>query len=83
MGFGRRTGWFQDSLCFIGTPHVFKESRFHLIFNQGGLSFYGGVLGGFACGFIYAKRKALPVWPLDLAAPWIALGYSIVELAAF
>ncbi|HHZ19135.1 MAG TPA: prolipoprotein diacylglyceryl transferase [Firmicutes bacterium] len=65
-------------------PTYLKNPVSILFFNQGGLSFYGGVLGGFACGLIYAKRKALPVWPLaDLAAPWIALGYSIVRIGCF
>lgn len=51
------------------------------LINQGGLSFYGAVLGGFIGGIIYAKKVSLPVWPLaDLIVPWVALGYSIVRI---
>lgn len=49
--------------------------------SEGGLSFYGAVIGGFIGGFVYAKKNTLPVWPLaDVIAPWVALGYSIVRI---
>ena len=49
--------------------------------NQGGLSFYGSVIGGFIGGVIYAKRQSLPVWQLaDIIAPWVAMGYYIVRI---
>jgi phosphatidylglycerol:prolipoprotein diacylglycerol transferase len=51
------------------------------LINQGGLSFYGAVLGGFIGGIAYAKKASLPVWPLaDVIIPWVALGYSIVRI---
>jgi phosphatidylglycerol:prolipoprotein diacylglycerol transferase len=42
---------------------------------QGGLVFYGGLIGAAAAGFIYAFWKKLPVWKTaDVLAPSIALG---------
>jgi phosphatidylglycerol:prolipoprotein diacylglycerol transferase len=42
---------------------------------QGGLVFYGGLIGAAAAGFIYGFWKKLPVWKIaDVLAPSIALG---------
>lgn len=52
-----------------------------IMINQGGLSFYGSLIGGYIGGVWYAKRQRLAVWPIaDLMAPWLALGYSIVRV---
>lgn len=68
----------------LDLPIYLKNPVSVFYLNQGGLSFYGGVIGGFAGGLFYARRKSLPVWPLaDLVAPWIALGYSIVRVGCF
>jgi len=38
--------------------------------SEGGLAVYGGLLGGFLTGLVYAIRAGLPVWDLaDAAAP--------------
>ena len=45
---------------------------------EGGLAIYGGLLGGLAAGFIYARIKRLSFMALaDLAAPSFALGQAI------
>ena len=45
---------------------------------EGGLAIYGGILGGVAAGWLYARRKKLPFLKLaDLAAPSFALGQGI------
>lgn len=47
------------------------------IFNlrQGGLAIYGGIIGGFAAMFVFAKiKKQRPVLLADTAVPGIALG---------
>lgn len=43
---------------------------------NGGLVFYGGLIGATIAGVIYARLKQIPVWKLaDVLAPSIALGY--------
>jgi phosphatidylglycerol:prolipoprotein diacylglycerol transferase len=43
---------------------------------NGGLVFYGGLIGATVAGIIYARVKQIPVWKLaDILAPSIALGY--------
>ena len=45
---------------------------------EGGMAIYGGIIGGVASGFFYARRKRLPFLRLaDLAAPSIALGQAV------
>ena len=43
---------------------------------NGGLVYYGGLIGATLAGVIYIRRKKLPLWTLaDIVAPSIALGY--------
>jgi phosphatidylglycerol:prolipoprotein diacylglycerol transferase len=43
---------------------------------NGGLVFYGGLIGATLAGYIYARMKHIPIWKLaDVLAPSIALGY--------
>lgn len=43
---------------------------------NGGLVFYGGLIGATLAGILYARRNQIPVWKLaDVLAPSIALGY--------
>src|SRR5204863_5990508 len=43
---------------------------------QGGLVYYGGLIGATVAGILYARLKKIPVWKLgDVIAPSIALGY--------
>jgi phosphatidylglycerol---prolipoprotein diacylglyceryl transferase len=43
---------------------------------NGGLVFYGGLIGASLAGILYARLKQIPVWKLaDVLAPSIALGY--------
>jgi phosphatidylglycerol:prolipoprotein diacylglycerol transferase len=45
---------------------------------RGGLSQFGGLLGGFGTGFLYARRKRLNFFELaDLAAVGLALGLAV------
>jgi phosphatidylglycerol:prolipoprotein diacylglycerol transferase len=45
---------------------------------QGGIVFYGGVIGGLVAGLAYARLKKLPILPLlDAVAPSVALGLAI------
>ena len=69
--------------------YVITEYRYFLtmpwyavfLVNWGGLAFHGGLIGGFLAGFWFVSRKKLPPWKLaDIAAPFIAVGYSIVRV---
>jgi phosphatidylglycerol:prolipoprotein diacylglycerol transferase len=43
---------------------------------QGGLVFYGGLIGATAAGMLYLRIQKLPIWKVaDIVAPSIALGY--------
>ena len=45
---------------------------------EGGMAIYGGLLGALLAGFVYSRRKRLPLLRLtDLAAPSFALGQAI------
>jgi len=55
-----------------------------VFFWQGGLVFYGGLIGGVLGGIVYVKLKGQPVIPLaDLSAPYIALGQAIGRIGCF
>lgn len=48
---------------------------------EGGLSWHGGLLGGFLAGYIYLRRRHKDVDALaDLTVPGLALGYTIVRI---
>lgn len=49
---------------------------------EGGLSWHGGLLGGFLSGYLYAYWKRKDVYKLmDLAVPGMAMGYFLVRIA--
>lgn len=64
--------------------YYLKHPLHIFMLNQGGLSFYGSLIGGYVGGVWYAKRQKIPVWPIaDIIAPWLAMGYSIVRVGCF
>ncbi|MCB9777257.1 MAG: prolipoprotein diacylglyceryl transferase [Alphaproteobacteria bacterium] len=63
---------------FFSNPAVFFDM------GQGGFAFYGGVIGGTACGVVYALVKKLPPWKIaDIAAPSIMIGLSLGRIGCF
>jgi phosphatidylglycerol:prolipoprotein diacylglycerol transferase len=51
---------------------------------EGGLVFYGGLIGAASTGFIYIKSKGLNIWQVgDIFAPVIALGQAIGRWGCF
>jgi len=55
-----------------------------LEFSNGGLTVYGGLLGGLVAGWLYAKKSKLDFWQLaDILAPITALGIFIVRIGCF
>lgn len=56
------------------------------LFNvwEGGLSFHGGLIGGFLAGALFARRYRKSFWALaDENAPGIALGYAFARVGCF
>lgn len=51
---------------------------------EGGLVFYGGLIGALGLGFWFLKKHQLPFWTIvDLAAPSISLGQALGRLGCF
>ncbi len=51
---------------------------------QGGLTLYGGIVGGAAAGLIAARRFGLPMWTVaDALTPSLALGASIGRVGCY
>ena len=49
-----------------------------IMLQRGGLSWFGGLILGAACGIAYLKKKGLPFYlALDLISPFVALAQSI------
>lgn len=55
-----------------------------LMLNQGGLTFYGALIGGILSSLIFVWRKKISFFHLaDCAAPYLALGYAIARIGCF
>lgn len=58
--------------------YYLKNPRQIIMFQYGGLSWFGGLIAGFISGVVYLKNKKLPIYKvLDLIAPFLALGQAI------
>lgn len=55
-----------------------------LLFSRGGLSWFGGLLGGVGTGLWMLRRKRVPIVPvLAAATPALAVGHAIGRLGCF
>jgi phosphatidylglycerol---prolipoprotein diacylglyceryl transferase len=55
-----------------------------LLFSRGGLSWFGGLLGGVGTGLWMLRRKRVPIVPaLAAAVPALALGHAIGRVGCF
>lgn len=55
-----------------------------ILFNHGGLVFYGGLIGAFITSYIYIKKHNLQTWQIsDLITPYLALGIGITRIGCF
>lgn len=72
-------------LYIIVNFKFFLENPLEIIlFNHGGLVFYGGLIGAFTASYIYIKKRNLQTWQIsDLIAPYLALGISITRIGCF
>ncbi len=66
-------------------PAYFRQEPLQIFaLWQGGMVYYGALIGGFITGTWYVIRKKLPFWRLaDVVAPSLALGYGIVRIGCF
>lgn len=70
--------------CLIEWPYYLARPLDVLRLNLGGLSFHGGVIGGVLGGWAGAHRARINLWRvLDISAPSVAVGYSIVRIGCF
>ena len=63
-------------LYVVVQPDSYKLEPWRIIFVwEGGLVYYGGLLGGAFAAYAYLRRQALPIWDVgDCLAPGLALG---------
>ena len=55
-----------------------------LLFSRGGLSWFGGFLGGVGAGLWALRRRRIPIVPaLSAAAPALAVGHAIGRIGCF
>lgn len=51
---------------------------------EGGLTFYGGLIGGLIVGYFFVRRYKLPVWrTLDQIGPALAIGQGFGRIGCF
>jgi len=64
--------------------HVGDDAFFSLLFSRGGLSWFGGFLGGIGTGLVVMRRNRWPVIPmLSAATPALAIGHAIGRVGCF
>ena len=84
---------FVSTLCLVGFlaglvgakvfhllehPREFLADPLHMLFNTGGLTFFGGLIASVAAGAFYARRNgALLPLLLDVFAPALMLAYGV------
>jgi phosphatidylglycerol:prolipoprotein diacylglycerol transferase len=64
--------------------HAGRETLIALLFDRGGLSWFGGLAGGLAAGLVAARHRRLPWMPLlAAAAPALAIGQAVGRIGCF
>ena len=64
--------------------HLHEEPFVDLVLSRGGLSWFGGFLGGLGTGIALVLRNRLPLWPtLSAATPALAVGHLIGRIGCF
>lgn len=66
-------------------PWYYLSHPLHiLMFQEGGLAFYGAFILGFLAAVLYLRKAGIPVLAfLDLVSPAVALGYSVARMGCF
>jgi phosphatidylglycerol:prolipoprotein diacylglycerol transferase len=66
------------------SEHFQEEPFTQLLFSRGGLSWFGGLIGGIGAGLAVILRRRLPVVPvLSAATPALAIGHAIGRIGCF
>jgi phosphatidylglycerol:prolipoprotein diacylglycerol transferase len=64
--------------------HLGEEPALDLLLSRGGMSWFGGFLGGLLAGIVVIRRKHLPVMGvLAAATPALAIGHAIGRIGCF
>jgi phosphatidylglycerol:prolipoprotein diacylglycerol transferase len=64
--------------------HLGEEPFLSLVLSRGGMSWFGGLLGGVAAGLLIMRRQRLPiVRVLAAATPALAVGHAIGRIGCF
>ena len=64
--------------------HYGETSTMALVLSRGGMSWFGGLLGGVGTGAWMIRRRALPFVPaLGAATPALAVGHAIGRIGCF
>jgi phosphatidylglycerol---prolipoprotein diacylglyceryl transferase len=70
-------------LLWVG-EHLHEEPLRQLLFSRGGLSWFGGLVGGIGAGLAIMAWRQLPVVPvLAAATPALAIGHAIGRIGCF
>ncbi|NPV79826.1 MAG: prolipoprotein diacylglyceryl transferase [Firmicutes bacterium] len=68
----------------LDLPVYLSEPMEILRLRDGGLSFHGGLFTAILVGIWYCRRHKVSAWEIaDIAAPSVALGYSIARIGCF
>lgn len=73
-------------VMFVALDWGTYAGHINKLFNvwEGGLSFHGGLIGGFLGGVLFARRYKKHLWDIaDESAPGIALGYAFARIGCF
>jgi phosphatidylglycerol:prolipoprotein diacylglycerol transferase len=64
--------------------HAAEEPFFDLLLSRGGMSWFGGLLGGISAGLWMLRRRGIP-WLAGLAAatPGLAIGHALGRVGCF
>jgi len=64
--------------------HTGQEPLANLLFSRGGMSWFGGLLGGVGAGVLMLRRRGVPVMAgLAAASPGLAIGHAIGRIGCF
>ena len=64
--------------------HAGQEPLMGLLFSRGGMSWFGGLLGGVGAGVLMLRRRGVPVIAgLAAASPGLAIGHAIGRIGCF
>ena len=64
--------------------HLGEEPFTALFFSRGGMSWFGGLIGGVGVAFVVLRRQGTPIVPtLAAAAPALAVGHAIGRIGCF